>query len=68
MTIPSERTNSVLEARSFLLALLNPKLTPRVPSVIRKEARRILKHYPTELCFEMFLNGHDVFEKLYKSS
>jgi len=46
MTIPSERTRAVLKAKEFLLALSDPKRTPRVPKKIRKEALEILKHYP----------------------
>lgn len=47
MTIPSERTRAVINTHKFLLQLLNPKETPRVPREIRKMARRLLRHYPT---------------------
>jgi hypothetical protein len=49
MTTPQERTSAILNTRSFLTALMLP---PRsgglagVPSWIRLEARRLLKHYP----------------------
>lgn len=46
MTLPSERTNAVLNVERFLMDLLNPKKTPRVPSKIRKRAATLLKHYP----------------------
>ena len=46
MTMPDERRNAVNITRQFLLDLLDPKKTPRVPSAIRKEAYRCLKHYP----------------------
>jgi hypothetical protein len=48
MTIPAERTRAVLHTERFLLDLCNPKKTPRVPKQIREEARRLLKHYPTQ--------------------
>ena len=48
MTIPRERKNAVLRTREFLLALCDSKKTPRVPSDIRKQARSLLKHYPSE--------------------
>jgi hypothetical protein len=47
MTIPTERTRAVLYARDFLSDLCNPKITPRVPSEVREQARRILRHYPS---------------------
>jgi hypothetical protein len=49
MTLPFERTNALKRARSFLIKLLDPKETPRVPLEIRKEARALLKHYPWDL-------------------
>jgi len=49
MTLPYERFNAVCNTRRFLVSLLTPSLTPRVPSGIRKEARRLLKHYPWDL-------------------
>jgi len=48
MTIPSERKSAVLRTEKFLVSLCDPKQTPRVPSSVRTEARRLLKHYPTE--------------------
>lgn len=47
MTLPYERFNSLVSARTFLEALLDPKRTPRVPKEIRREARWRLKHYPS---------------------
>lgn len=46
MTLPSERFLAIQNAEQFLVDLLNPKKTPKVPSEIRKRARRLLKHYP----------------------
>jgi hypothetical protein len=36
----------------FLIHLMNPKVTPKVPTKIREEARRLLKHYPDEVVME----------------
>ncbi len=46
MTLPCERRWAVNNTRQFLLDLLDPKKTPRVPSAVRKEASRCLRHYP----------------------
>lgn len=46
MTLPVERTRAVMGASRFLLSLLDPKQTPRVPRVIRNEANAALRHYP----------------------
>lgn len=48
MTTPDERTNAVLNVERFLMDLRNPKKYPRVPSEVRKEASRLLKHYPSQ--------------------
>jgi len=48
MTMPDERRDAVNSTRIFLFDLLDPQKTPRVPSAIRKEAGRCLKHYPGE--------------------
>lgn len=52
MTIPRERMQAVRQTREFLFRLCNPKETPRVPSAIRDQARRCIKHYPTEYDME----------------
>lgn len=46
MTIQCERSRAVNYTRGFLLSLLNPKRTPRVPLAIRQHAGRCLRHYP----------------------
>ena len=48
MTLPYERTNAVNTTRSFLMDLINPKATPRVPRAIRQQALWCLRHYPTQ--------------------
>ena len=52
MTLPTERTNAVLRTERFLIDLLDPKKTPRVPKAVRQEAGRLLKHYPTQYDME----------------
>jgi hypothetical protein len=47
MTLPIERTNAVLNTETFLIDLLDPKKTPRVPKEIRKRAASCLRHYPS---------------------
>ena len=48
MTMPNERRWAIENTRIFLRDLMDPKKTPRVPSAVRKEAYRCLKHYPGE--------------------
>ena len=48
MTMPRERTHAVLRVERFLMDLRDPKKYPRVPSEVRKEASRLLKHYPSQ--------------------
>lgn len=52
MTMNYERRNAVNRTREFLVDLMNPKKTPRVPKEIREEAYRCLKHYPGEYDIE----------------
>lgn len=53
MTIPVERTNAVISTQKFLLELLDPKKTPRVPRSVRRQALHLLRHYPTEFDMNM---------------
>jgi hypothetical protein len=48
MTLPYERTRAVVNTHDFLLELLDPKKTPRVPKAVRDQARHLLRHYPSE--------------------
>lgn len=52
MTLPYERRWAVDNTRQFLIDLLDPKKTPRVPRAVRKEAYRCLKHYPGDYYME----------------
>lgn len=47
MTLLGERMTAIKNTRRFLLDLLNPKDTPNVPLKIRRQARDLLKHYPS---------------------
>jgi hypothetical protein len=49
MTLPDERTRALQYSRDFLRALLDPKLTPKVPKDIRRWAARCLRHFPSDL-------------------
>ncbi|WCM54475.1 hypothetical protein OH720_13545 [Pseudomonas sp. WJP1] len=44
MTMPHERTRSIIQARDFLVDLSQDQA---LPESIRNEARRLLRHYPT---------------------
>ena len=46
MTMPFERTRAVLATKEFLVELLNPEQTPRIPRPIRGYAKSLLRHYP----------------------
>jgi len=59
MTMPFERTNAVKRTEQFLVDLLDPKVTPRIPSSIRREARSLLKHYPSKFDMEIISKRED---------
>lgn len=44
MTMPHERTRSIIQARDFLVDLSRNQ---SLPASIRNEAHRLLRHYPT---------------------
>lgn len=48
MTLPDERYRAVKMARQFLMELCSAEKTPRVPQIIRNQARGILRHYPSD--------------------
>lgn len=48
MTIPAERSRAVQNAADFLERLALHDGIKRVPKAVRDEARRILRHYPTD--------------------
>jgi hypothetical protein len=59
MTLPYERTRSVVSTREFLLDLTNPEVTPRLPRYIRDTARSLLRHYPTNYDMETVSERED---------
>lgn len=48
MTLPDERYRAIKMARQFLMELCSAEKTPRVPQIIRNQARGILRHYPSD--------------------
>jgi hypothetical protein len=48
MTMPSERTRSVIATKKFLVAISSPYGGgfKRIPREVRDMARRLLRHYP----------------------
>jgi len=48
MTLPIERTLAVIRTEKFLIDLRDPKKYPRVPKIVREEAHRLLRHYPSK--------------------
>jgi len=48
MTTPRERTRSVIQTRVFLRALCSPWGIGGVPADVRREALRLLTHYPDD--------------------
>ena len=60
MTVPIERTNAVVYTRDFLLELVDPKVTPRVPKIIRERARRLLRHYPSKFEMDVIADREDL--------
>lgn len=59
MTIPLERTTSVIRTRQFLIDLSDPKKTPRIPLSVRRYAVSLLKHYPTQYEMEIIASKED---------
>lgn len=59
MTIPVERTNAVINTEQFLLQLLDPKKTPRVPRYVRDRALHLLRHYPSKYDMELIAKRED---------
>ena len=47
MSVPDVRFRAIQRAEEFLMDLLSPQKTPRVPKEIREQARWCLRHYPS---------------------
>lgn len=52
MTLPDERYRSLIQTKKFLMELLSPHMTPRVPKIIRQRASGLLRHWPDEYHLE----------------
>jgi len=48
MSLPDEQLRSLESAYGFLVDLLWPSRTPRVPRAVRERARAVLRHWPGE--------------------
>ena len=48
MTLPDERYRAIMQAKEFLTRLSFSSEIKRVPLAVRQEARRLLRHYPSE--------------------
>ena len=46
MTIPEERTRALIQTREFLRELATHSWPDAVPEAIRREAIRLMRHYP----------------------
>jgi hypothetical protein len=61
MTLPDERYRAVVQTQRFLLEILT---TPRVPKAIKDQARRCLRHYPSDFDMDRAAEGApDIFAK-----
>lgn len=58
MTLPAERSAALEMTRAFLLRLATaytPDGIKKIPTPVRQEARRLLKHYPDT--YDIYLVG-----------
>jgi hypothetical protein len=64
MTLPDERTRSVIQTREFLRKLASPYGGgfKKIPTNVRKYARALLRHYPTSLDLLQAASGREVFD------
>jgi len=53
MTLPDERYRSLVQTKKFLMELLSPHMTPRVPKIIRQRASGLLRHWPDDYHMEI---------------
>jgi hypothetical protein len=59
MTVPIERKNAVIKTEQFLLDLLDPKITPRIPKSLRIQAHHCLRHYPSKHHMDIIAERED---------
>lgn len=62
MTLPDERYSALVTTRQFLRDLLDPKVTPKVPSLVREGAARCLRHYPSSHDLEQIASTTDLLD------
>jgi hypothetical protein len=62
MTLPDERTRALQYGKQFLLDLLDPKKTPKVPKNIRRRAYACLRHWPFDIHLEDALKHSKWFD------
>jgi hypothetical protein len=48
MTLPDERYRAIMQTARFLESLSYSSEIKRIPLAVRQEARRLLRHYPSE--------------------
>ena len=53
MTMPHERTRATLQTRAFLVQLAALASASDVTALIRQEARRLLRHYPSAMDLQL---------------
>lgn len=71
MTLPDERYRSLVQTKKFLMELLSPQTTPKVPKIIRQRASGLLRHWPDdyhleEMCRQMPGHFAKEMEPLYR--
>lgn len=60
MTVPFERLSAVNRTRQFLIDMMDPKATPRVPKDIRQQARALLRHYPSSYEMQIACENEEI--------
>jgi uncharacterized protein (DUF433 family) len=53
VTMPDERTRALWQTKEFLRELMSSEATPGVPEDIRRQARRLSRHYPGNSLLEL---------------
>ncbi len=48
MTMPDERTRSIVQTREFLESLSAGAEGPGIPDSVKREAHRLLRHFPDD--------------------
>ena len=66
MTTSDERYRSIQLARDLLKDLCSPRMTPRVPAIVRQRALAVLRHYPGD--YEMEIIARDAATLLNSKS